>query len=317
MSSALANLRNKRKTATPEVDVQVKETIQPEVVEEQVYDRYKRTPGNMETIIEEPRDRVVSHGSRQYQNPNGGRQEVTHVGQQRSHQTNLRAQEYEEDVRPMHVVSIPSKIAYSVPDRVGLSVIGMNDPTRVRLLKPAPLDVEPLVLNNIRDTTGTISNRLVSIMHDTGSAVLPLRECNVFDNITSIPDFDILEIKGRRFASYTGIDYPATYLDQFLKRVIDKILVAQPFGVCLDNDLNTYYIDNEEATLKRTITIGSAKVEVPSLCVSQLNYIYAYLRFYDCNIIDVENDYPKLVVGIDLEGLPCEMDAPSTAKYNY
>lgn len=217
----------------------------------------------------------------------------------------------------MSVVKVNSPVVYSAPDKVGLRVLGVSDPSKVRLLKPAVLDVEPLVLTNIRDTTGNISARLIDIMNKTGCSVLPLRECNVFDSITDIPDFAIIEVKGKKFASYTGSNFPTTFMSSLERKITDKILIAQPFGVTLDVDTNKYMINPSEAILSRKVQFNGVEVEVPSLCVSQLNYIYAYFRLYNCNVVDVENDFPRLIVGIDLEGLHYDVNMSGTHQQSY
>ena len=217
----------------------------------------------------------------------------------------------------MNVIKVNSPVTYSAPDKVGLSVLGVSDPSKVRLLKPAVLDVEPLVLTNIRDTTGSISARLIDIMNKTGCSVLPLRECNVFDSITDIPEFAIIEVRGKKFASYTGANFPTTFMNSLERKITDKILIAQPFGVTLDADTNKYFINPNEAILSRKIQFNGVDVEVPSLCVSQLNYLYAYFRLYNCNVVDVENDFPRLIVGIDLEGLHYDVNMSTTHQQSY
>lgn len=344
MSSALERLRNKNKVKEEAV---TKEQVASAVVEEvretsmenevQHGQRLHQPQGRFEQPVYEPQGRFEQHTYRgnegNYQgypvhNEIPNEREVAYhepryeqmvhqypseqVHQQEIYDEYQYAQQHMKDTnKPLHVLQVPSKVSYGTPDKVGLSVIGVNDPAKVRLLKPAPLDVQPLVLNNIRDTTGAISNRLVKIMKDTGCTVLPLRECNIFDSITSIPDFDIIQVRGKRYASYTGLDYPTTYLETLIKRITDKILIAQPYGVELDVDLNNYTIDPTEAVLSRKVQINGSTVEVPSLCISQLNYIYAYFRNYNCNVIDVTDDFPRLVVGIDLEGIPCEINRNS------
>lgn len=275
-----------------------------QVYEQHRYEQHHRVgyPGYQEAPIE--REVPYQHVDQRYNDSRYNQQEVY------PSQDNYSGMEHQSS-RPLDVVKVPSKTSYAAPDKVGLSVIGVNDPTKVRLIKPAPLDVQPLVLNNIRDTTGAISNRLFNIMKDTGCAVLPLRECNVFDSITSIPDFEIIQVRGKKYASYCGLDYPTTFLDGLIKKITDKILIAQPYGVELDSDLNNYTIDPSEAVLSRKVQINGSTVEVPSLCISQLNYIYAYFRNYNCNVIDVTDDFPRLVVGIDLEGIPCDVNRNS------
>lgn len=322
MASALERLRNKniakeevltRKEAAPSV-------VEEQVIREEVHHGQRLEQHRYEQPRYEQPNYEHQHRGAGYpihnETPIGRDVAYQPVDSRYNQQELYASQVYDNGVdhydnRPLDVVRVPSKTSYAAPDKVGLSVIGVNDPTKVRLIKPAPLDVQPLVLDNIRDTTGKISNRLFNIMKDTGCSVLPLRECNIFDSITSITDFEIIQVKGKKFASYCGLDYPTTFLDGLIKRITEKILIAQPYGVELDSDLNNYIIDPSEAILSRKIQINGSTVEVPSLCISQLNYIYAYFRNYNCNVIDVTDDFPRLVVGIDLEGIPCDVNRNS------
>lgn len=328
--SALASLRNRAKSERVETVQPVVEQVMQESVQQPVQPVYQQPVQHQsvqqpaQPVYQQPVQQRVQpaypqHNERQqYQQSTYGHSAPNYGEPVMSNEEYYASKmQHTQTEQKMSVVKVNSPVMYSAPDKVGLSVLGVSDPSKVRLLKPAVLDVEPLVLTNIRDTTGNISARLIDIMNKTGCSVLPLRECNVFDSITDIPDFTIIEVKGKKFASYTGGSFPTTFMNSLERKITDKILIAQPFGVTLDMDTNKYVINPSEAILSRKVQFNGVEVEVPSLCVSQLNYIYAYFRLYNCNVVDVENDFPRLIVGIDLEGLHYDVNMSATHQPSY
>lgn len=316
-SSALANLRNRKSANQGAVQQPVVEPIVERVIQEPVHQQvhqpvYQQSVHTPQPVQQQERQSYPQHGyGNNSQHPVYAEQVMS------SDEYHSNGRQHTSMEQKMNVIKVNTPISYSAPDKVGLSVLGVSDPSKVRLLKPAVLDVEPLILTNIRDTTGSISARLIDIMHKTGCTVLPLRECNVFDSITDISEFAVIEVKGKKFASYTGSNYPTSYMDTLERKITDKLIIAQPYGVTLDTDSNKYIINPSEAVLSRKVQFNGVEVEVPSLCVSQLNYIYAYFRVYKCNVVDVENDFPRLVVGIDLEGLHYDVNLSSSHQSNY
>ena len=201
-------------------------------------------------------------------------------------------------------VPVPTEMTYSNPDKFGLQILGLSSSETVRLIKPASSDVEPLVLQNVIDTTGKISEKLFSMMHKYGVTVLPLRECGVFESITGVNEFKIVEYKGKKFASYCGNDYPTIYMDKLYNKIVDRLSSALPYGLEEENGvLNSYIWKKDESRLSRVAEICGKEVEVPSLCISEIEYLHNRLKLCSCNILDVKGDYPHIIVGINLEGV--------------
>lgn len=183
----------------------------------------------------------------------------------------------------------------------GLSILGLNP--NVSLVKPALReDIVPLVLNNISDSTGDIFNRLYEIMVLTGVTVLPLKECGVFESITFIPSFELINVDGKMFASYTGDNYPTKYLDSLIDDIKNRLTNAQSFGVTYDSKTMSYVM-SEECVLKRKVILNNKEVWVPSLCKSELSHIATYFANYNVNVIGVNGSYNNLIVGLPLDAL--------------
>lgn len=197
-----------------------------------------------------------------------------------------------------------SEFGYSNPDKYGLQVLGLNSSEKVRLLKPKSLEIKPMIINNIVDAEGRVADKLLKYMDKFATTVLPLRECGVFENITSIEGFKIIEIKGKKYASYCGSNYPTIHRQNLVNEIVNRISCAQPYGAIEDLDRMGGYIWNrEESRLSRFVTIHGKEVEVPALCNSEIEYICALFANYHCNIIEVNGDFPHIIVGIDLEGM--------------
>lgn len=212
-------------------------------------------------------------------------------------------QQYRKPQQSVEVYGVKSELTYSAPDAVGLSVLGLNTGDRVTLVKPRALEVTPIVIERITDRTGKVSAKLNRIMHDTGVTVLPLRECGVFEQITDISDFQIISVRGKKFASYCGNNYPVTHREIVVDKIIKRITSCETFGLVDDlNEINSFKLNEEEALLARTVHIHGLEVKVPSLCVSELEYIYAYFISYAPNIVVREDDFGYLIVGTSLEG---------------
>ena len=197
-----------------------------------------------------------------------------------------------------------SEFNYSNPDNYGLQVLGLSSSEKVKLIKPRALEVKPIEISNIVDSTGKVAAKLLNYMDKTTATVLPLRECGVFENIVDIKGFKIIEVRGKKFASYCGVEYPTVYLEKLINKIVNRISSAMPFGVDEDLDgIGGYVWNKEESRLSRIVTINGREVEVPALCNSEIEYICARLRPYNCNIIDVVNDFSHIIVGVDLEGV--------------
>ena len=77
-----------------------------------------------------------------------------------------------------------------------------------------------------------------------------------------------------------------------------------PYGIEEDLEgMGGYIWKKEESRLSRVVTINGREIEIPSLCNSEIEFICARLSSYNCNIIDVANDFPHIIVGVDLEGV--------------
>lgn len=207
------------------------------------------------------------------------------------------------EVKSLEVHNI-SDFHYGNPDSFGLQVLGLNSSEKVKLIKPKTLQVSPIEITNISDTTGRVSAKLMYIMDKTSATVLPLRECGVFEGITYIEGFKIVDIKGKKYASYCGSDYPTFYLNKLLEKIVDRITSAMPYGIEEDLEgMGGYVWKKDESRLSRVVTINGREIEIPSLCNSEIEFICARLSSYNCNIIDVANDFPHIIVGVDLEGV--------------
>lgn len=201
-------------------------------------------------------------------------------------------------------ISRMSEFSYSNPDKYGLQILDVRSSDKVKLLKPRALGVEPLVISNIVDRDGKVAEKLYKYMDRYGITVLPLRECGVFEGITSIEGFKIVEIKGKKFASYCGDAYPSNYVDNLIRVIADRISSAQPYGIVEDEEtMGGYRWNKEESRLSRFVTINGKEVEIPSLCNSEIEYICAVLANYNCNIVEVTDDFAHIIVGIDLAGM--------------
>lgn len=197
-----------------------------------------------------------------------------------------------------------SEFNYGNPDRFGLQVLGVNSSDRIRLLKPRGLEVKPIEISNITDTTGKVSAKLLHYMDRTSATVLPLRECGVFENITHIDGFKIIEIKGKKYASYCGSNYPTVNFNKLIDKIVDRISSAMPYGIEEDLEgMGGYSWNREESRLSRMVNINGREVEVPALCNSEIEVICAKFKPYNCNVIEVANDFPHIIVGVDLEGV--------------
>ena len=193
-------------------------------------------------------------------------------------------------------------VSYSSISSTGLSVLGLHSSSNVSIVKPKiRTDVQPLVLENISDSTGDISVRLFNIMVTTGITVLPLKEYGVFESINYIPNFEIIKVKGKTYASYCGDGYPTKNLDSLIATIRNRLINAKYFGISYDSK-EMRYVRAEESELKRKVLINNVECEVPALCKSELSHIASYFANYHCNIISVEGDYDNLVVGLPLEG---------------
>lgn len=193
-------------------------------------------------------------------------------------------------------------VSYSSISSTGLSVLGLHSSSNVSIVKPKiRTDVQPLILENISDSTGDISVRLFNIMVTTGITVLPLKEYGVFESINYIPNFEIIKVKGKTYASYCGDEYPTKNLDSLIATIRNRLINAKYFGISYDSK-EMRYVRAEESELKRKVLINSVECEVPALCKSELSHIASYFANYHCNIISVEGDYDNLVVGLPLEG---------------
>lgn len=205
---------------------------------------------------------------------------------------------------PVDQVPVPTELYKSNPDWFGLQVLGLSSSANVRLIKSRALDIAPLELSNIVDSTGKVSEKLHNFMMQYGITVLPLRECGVFETITAINGFEIVEYKGKKFASYCGEDYPTSYIRKLENDIIDKISCAMIFGLEeIEGDFNTYRWNKNESRLSKMVSINGREVEVPSLCISEMEYILAHLRLHKVNILDVKGDFPHIIVGLDLGGV--------------
>ena len=193
-------------------------------------------------------------------------------------------------------------VSYSSISSTGLSVLGLHSSSNVSIVKPKiRTDVQPLILENISDSTGDISVRLFNIMVTTGITVLPLKEYGVFESINYIPNFEIIKVKGKTYASYCGDGYPTKNLDSLIATIRNRLINAKYFGISYDSK-QMRYVRAEESELKRKVLINNVECEVPALCKSELSHIASYFANYHCNIISVEGDYDNLVVGLPLEG---------------
>ena len=213
---------------------------------------------------------------------------------------------YDRKLSPVTAVEVPgiSEFHYGNPDSFGLQVLGLSSAEKVKLVKPKALEVKPIEISNIADTTGKVAAKLLHYMDRTSATVLPLRECGVFENITSIKGFKIIEIKGKKYASYCGSDYPTVHLAKLIDKIVDRITSAMPYGIEEDLEgMGGYIWNKEESRLSRIVNINGREVEIPALCNSEIEYICARFRPYNCNIIDVANDFPHIIVGVDLEGV--------------
>lgn len=314
MSSGLEALRSSKRGNQPLVEKEIEQPVLQQVDVEyrpsetnRGYSRsrsdrepeveYRRQGGHRtEPFYEEPKQDSRSAGP--YYNMGDGYQEVANFEDAR----NPRYQ----NSRTIPVDRVPSQteMVISKPDRFGLQVLGMNSNDNIRIIKPRSVDIQPLVIQNITDVTGKVSAKLEDIMFKTGATVLPLRECGVFENITSITGFQLVEYKGKRYASYCGVNYPTSYQDKLINTIVSKLSSALNYGVVEDDfDNNTVTWDKEESRLSKIVTIGGKEVEIPSLCVSELEYICTRLKLYNCNVVEVFGDFPHLIVGIDLEGV--------------
>lgn len=205
---------------------------------------------------------------------------------------------------PDKLVSQPTEDSkYSSLGSVGLSVLGLNSGKQVTLVKPAlRSDIAPLSLDNIIDATGDISSRLTGIMHLTGATVLPLKECGVFESITKIPDFKIRKVKGKSYASYTGVNYPTAYIDKIIGIIRGRILEAKYFGVDYDAQAMKY-VKLDESVLCREVEINGRTCVVPSLCESELSHLATYFSNFNTSIIRIVDSFDNLIVGLPLDDM--------------
>lgn len=213
---------------------------------------------------------------------------------------------YDRMMTPVKAVEVPmvSEFQYSNPDNLGLQILGMDSTERIKLIKPKSLGIKPVEITNIVDSTGRVAAKLMKYMEKTSATVLPLRECGVFENIVDIKGFKIISIRGKKFASYCGSDFPKIYVDKLVNKIIDRISSAMPYGVEEDLDgIGGYIWNKSESRLSRVVAIHGREVEVPALCNSEIEYICAKFAPYNCNIIDVKDDFSHIIVGVDLEGV--------------
>lgn len=274
--------------------------------QEPVQPRYQEPvqPVYNEPVYEEP----VRHGQRLHQ------QAVVHGTERRYEEPRVdsRFQHIEDGgvydrkystVTSLEVPNI-SEFHYGNPDSFGLQVLGLSSAEKVKLIKPKALEVKPIEISNIADTTGKVAAKLLHYMDRTSATVLPLRECGVFENITSIKGFKIIEIRGKKYASYCGSDYPTVYLAKLIDKIVDRITSAMPYGIEEDLEgMGGYIWKKEESRLSRIVNINGREVEVPALCNSEIEFICAKFAPYNCNIIEVTNDFSHIIVGVDLEGV--------------
>ena len=136
-------------------------------------------------------ERVVNskNDRRYYEERNGGYQEVLEPRNVKQytkvsdvHRQEVIEDDYRIDPRndynrsrnlPVDRVAVPTDLSYANPDRFGLQVLGLNGGGSVRLIKSKVLDIAPLELSNIVDSTGKVSEKLHAYMMRFGVTVLP------------------------------------------------------------------------------------------------------------------------------------------------
>lgn len=300
----------------------VQQVYQETAYQEPNYQRYQEPvqaqPRYQEPVYQEPvYEEELRHGQRLHQVgvAGYGRQSASMQHMERGHQEarmDSRFQHiedgrvYDRKLSPVTAVEVPgiSEFHYGNPDAFGLQVLGLSSSEKVKLVKPKALEVKPIEISNIADTTGKVAAKLLHYMDRTSATVLPLRECGVFENITSIKGFKIIEIRGKKYASYCGSDYPTVYLAKLIDKIVDRITSAMPYGIEEDLEgMGGYIWKKDESRLSRIVNINGREVEVPALCNSEIEYICARFAPYNCNIIEVANDFPHIIVGVDLEGV--------------
>ena len=304
----LSSLRN-RKKATEVAQVQEQIPVFEQKVEEPIFQPKAEEPV-FQKPVQEPVQTPV-HSSVVNQQPavqeviesKPVQQEVKEPNTEARFQHIENGKVYDTALTPLKSVEV-AEFNYSNPDNLGLQILGLNNTEKVKLIKPKTTGIKPVEITNIVDSTGAVAAKLMRYMEKTSATVLPLRECGVFENIVAIKGFKIISIRGKKFASYCGQDFPKIYVDKLMQKIINKISSAMPYGVEEDIDGVGGYIWNKaESRLSRVVAINGREVEIPALCNSEIEYIYAKFAPYHCNIIDVTDDFSHIIVGVDLEGV--------------
>lgn len=182
-------------------------------------------------------------------------------------------------------------------DAQASNIVGLSSFAKTKIFKPKMLkDVTPIMLENIVDSTGEIHERLLKMMNVYNITVLPLSECGVFEAITSIKDFEIVKVNGKAFASYTGLDFPKKYVTELASEIRDRIMKAQYYGLIYDTEQMTY-VQTEESVLVKTVVINGKECQIPSLCKSEMRYLYTAFKDWNLNFLVTEDAYDCLIVG--------------------
>lgn len=174
------------------------------------------------------------------------------------------------------------------------------------VIKDAQSDIEPLDLQAISDRDGSIGERLLSVAQSTGTYVLPLKELGIPEFIDKIQDFEIINLNGKKFASYRGVNVDTSFVDKLIEKVSRVVATGRIYGAIVDTTRNGYVnieLDDEESRINRTVILNGEEIEVNALCNYESNYFNARLRNYYPNVImgnTGNDDCMRVVVGISL-----------------
>lgn len=149
--------------------------------------------------------------------------------------------------------------------------------TDARKVDVMELDVEPLKLNAIVDSSGLLSDRVDKFASDKGIAVVPFSAVGILSQVTQLQRHDVLELDGEKYAMLRTarpevLEY---YRNAVIKSISSGLVFSEKLMISIANGVDTIH------------TLKLSKIE--------WSYICAWFKDYNARVIT--SDEIRLVVG--------------------
>lgn len=195
--------------------------------------------------------------------------------------SNFSSSEFENRMLSMGGSTVDDTFAFDI-DAEESSSAANNEITSFVVGDALPIEyntTEEIVIENIHDTHGVLSDRVDKVMTTASCSVIPFDAAGVLQQVVDFQRHEIMTLNGIRYIM--AKDIRTDVVEEFKNKITETLSAGLPYRKCLNTD----------------ILVGTISHKTLALSKSEWSYLCSLFRRYNAKVIYSNQEQLVLVVG--------------------